>query len=331
MNWLLHNVIADMYGPYFLLFYAMSIVVLVVACYQSVRSLDRTRNLEPPKIPTKLDPYEIAYLRGGENEVARVAIASLIQRGLLQDTERRDWSSTALAIIREIDRGREPAPGEVSPIEACILKWSEFPTTRQQIYQPDGIPALLEEPCARYQDHLAEETLLVPPEMKRIGVWLWWIGSALILGLGGYKLAVALAKGHPNVVFLVALAIVGVIALAPACLAFPRTSRRGRAYLEQLELAYSRLKGQVRVIGSPPPSPKMAGDPEVRSRLRESSVYSDRLLMAGIFGEVALADTPISAMLRPGTSSTGSCGGGCGGGGGGGGGGCGGGCGGCGG
>jgi Protein of unknown function (DUF692) len=76
MNWFLHNVVADLYGPYFLLFYAIAIGAMIVACYKSVRSVDRTRDMEPPQVPAKLDPYEIAYLRGGANEVTRVAVAS---------------------------------------------------------------------------------------------------------------------------------------------------------------------------------------------------------------------------------------------------------------
>ena len=106
MNWLLHNVVADMYGPYFLVFYATVIGVVIVACYRSVRAVDRTLDLGLPEIPAKLDPYEIAYLRGGENEVTRVAIASLIQRGLLQIIEKR----ILLAKTKKIDRGREPMP-----------------------------------------------------------------------------------------------------------------------------------------------------------------------------------------------------------------------------
>ena len=61
--------------------------------------------------------------------------------------------------------------------------------------------------------------------MKRIGARLWWIGSALILGLGGYLLAVALAKGEPIVaVILCPMALIGVIALAFACLHFPASA-----------------------------------------------------------------------------------------------------------
>jgi hypothetical protein len=319
MNWLLNNPDADLDSEYLLLFYAIAIGAVILACFKSVRSADRTGYMEPPEIPTRLDPYELAYLRGGETEVTRVAIRSLVERGLLQVTETRDWSSTALAFRKEVDRGRAPEPGELSPIEASIMKWTGFPATGRQIYQPDGtpyktvstlfwhgttgrhsyqpgsVPALIKNTCDRYQDNLAANLLLAPPEMKQLSSWLWWIGSALVLGLGGYLLAVALKKGEPIVaVVLCPMALIGVIALAFACLHFSRISRRGRAYLEQLELAYDRLTSKGRQRARSGSTLNKAGDPDDREPTRESSVFSDRLLMDGIFGEVLPADTPLT-------------------------------------
>jgi uncharacterized protein (TIGR04222 family) len=295
MNWLMNNPVADIDSEYLLLFYAISIGAVILACYKSVRSEDRTRHMEPPEIPARLDPYELAYLRGGEREVTRIAIISLLQRGLLQITESRDWSSTAVAILKEVDRGRTPKPGELSPIEACIMKWTGFSASRRQIYEPSGIPDLLREMCGDYRENLADQELLAPPGMKRIGAPLWWIGSALMLGLGVYLLAVALAKGESIVaVVLCPTALIGVIALAFACLRFPRVSHRGRAYLEQLELAYDRLTSKGPRKGSSTSAHTKAGDPDDREPMRESSVYSDRLLMDGIYGEVSSADTPLT-------------------------------------
>jgi len=329
MDWLLHNLIADLYGPYFLIFYAAMIAVLVVACSTSIRNLDRTKNLEPPEIPAKLDPYEIAYLRGGENEVTRVAIASLIDRGLLRVAEKKSGPKTT----KQIDLGRTPAPRDLSPIESSIMKWTGFPADPPQIFQSDGIPSLVSESCVHYQDELSEKNLLAPPEMRQLGRRLWVIGAALIIGLGVYKLVVAVAKGHHNVAFLVILGTVGMFALSLACLFLPRTSKMGRAYLEQLQLAYFGLKNQVHPIGSLTSALTMAGDPGARGRLQNPAAYSDCLLMVGIFGMASLAGTPLSdltAMFKQGTSSAGGCGGGGCGGGGCGGGGCGGGgCGGC--
>lgn len=319
MNWLLHN--PDVDSEYLLLFYAMAIGAVVLACYKSVRSADRTRHMEPPEIPDGLDPYEVAYLRGGETEVTRIALMSLLQRGLLQVTESRDWSSTDLAICKQVDRGRTPGPGELSPIEACIMKWNGFPATGRQIYQPDdspyksvstlfwhgvtgrysyqpgSVPDLIKGPCGRYQDNLAAGKLLAPPEMKPLGGWLWWIGSALIVGLGGYLLAVARAKGESMVaavLCLCPLAFIGVIALAPACLHFSRVSHRGRAYLARLEVAYERLTSRGRRSGRSTSALARGGQLDDREPMRDSSVHADRLLMDGIFGEVASADTPLN-------------------------------------
>jgi uncharacterized protein (TIGR04222 family) len=145
-----------------LLFYAIAIAAVILACYKSVRSEDRTRRMKPPEIPARLDPYELAYLRGGETEVTRIAIISLLQRGLLQITKSRDWSSTALAILKEVDKGRKPELGELSPIEACIMKWTGFPALRRQIYEPGGIPDQLRGMCGDYRENLADQDLLAP-------------------------------------------------------------------------------------------------------------------------------------------------------------------------
>jgi uncharacterized protein (TIGR04222 family) len=355
MSWLLHNIVADMYGPYFLAFYAMMIVVVIVACHRSVRSVDRTRSLDLPEIPAKLDPYEVAYLRGGENEVARVAIASLIQRGLLEVVEQRTllasarWMNpvshggssgstmqrTFLSKTRKIERGRKPIANELRPIEALVLKWSGFPSDPRSIFAEGGVPTLLEESCFRFKEALTEKNLLAPKEMKAVGVLVWLAGSALILGLGGYKLWVALAKGHTNVAFLCILGLFGWVVLAGVCVTLlPRVSLLGKAYLERLELAYGKLKDPFKLGCDLGLASNTAGETGQREKAQAARAHSDGLLLLGIFGMEALFFTPLSdlcTLFARGGSSGGGCGscggggGGCGGGsGGGGGGGCGG-------
>ena len=158
MNWFLHNPVADLYGPYFLLFYTIAIAVVAVACYQSIRACDGSQEVDGPGVSPKLDPYEIAYLRGGENEVTRVAVASLIQRGLLEITDERSW----LKRTKKITKARQPAPGEVSAIEATVLEWSGFPATPAEIFQPQGLAPIVRQACAAYESILEEEHLLAP-------------------------------------------------------------------------------------------------------------------------------------------------------------------------
>ena len=125
MTWFLHSTVADLCtGRVFWHSMRQSpIIAVIVACSISVRSIDRTRGLELPLIPQKLDPYEIAYLRGGQNEVARVAIASLVQRGVLKITEKGSWNAKSPTI----DLGRWSETKDLTPIEACVMKVRRVP------------------------------------------------------------------------------------------------------------------------------------------------------------------------------------------------------------
>src|SRR4029078_10245815 len=78
------NFIADMPGPTFLVFYAAVIVTVYFVVWLVLRQRDSSHLLPPMAIPADPDPYEIAYLRGGENEVLRLIILELIQREYLK-------------------------------------------------------------------------------------------------------------------------------------------------------------------------------------------------------------------------------------------------------
>ena len=57
------------------------------------RAMDRTGNLDVPPVPESPDPYRIAYLRGGENEVLRLMLFDLVRRGHLEMTETKRLAS----------------------------------------------------------------------------------------------------------------------------------------------------------------------------------------------------------------------------------------------
>lgn len=83
MSNLLFGLISDMYGPTFLVLYACVIGATLAICWVWVQSLDKTSNLPPLPIPKSVNAYQIAFLRGGENELLRIMIFDLIQRGYL--------------------------------------------------------------------------------------------------------------------------------------------------------------------------------------------------------------------------------------------------------
>ena len=306
MEWLQHNFLAEMFGPSFLLFYIGVIVVTLMVCGWLIHH-DRTAGHIPPPIPPHPDPFEIAYLRGGENEVTRLAMFDLLQRGYLE----MEGSGEKEPRLRQ--SYAPPALDSLSPLEREVFCWFRHPVTAKEMFRGD-LPARVKRHCADYELKLLTYRLLLPAgtreRAKRIGI----TGACVILGLGGYKFTAALANGHHNVAFLLMLGAVALILLACICRT-NRLSARGRAYYERLQRAFQRLKvwkGQVA-------SSETAYGPD------------PMLLMVGIFGVTALAATPHAAygdmFHRASTGSAGGCRGGCGsscGGGGCGGGGCGG-------
>ena len=60
------NPITQLTGPEFLVFYAIVIAVTAAFCWWRRRNTDITASLPLPSLPQRVDPYEVAYLRGGK-------------------------------------------------------------------------------------------------------------------------------------------------------------------------------------------------------------------------------------------------------------------------
>ncbi|MBH8562347.1 TIGR04222 domain-containing membrane protein [Nostoc sp. CENA67] len=302
------NPIANMYGPLFLLFYAFVIVVTLIVCGWGMQG-DSTAKLPLPSVPTNPDPYEIAYLRGGENEVTRLAVFDLIQRRYLEI----DGKNLKQPLSR-------PDVNTLTSIEREVLDGFLYSRKASEIFQ-SSLPGKVKQHCTVYEQRLQNEQLLFPNTSKQFVKRLCFIGTLIILGLGGYKLIAALATGHSNVMFLVIIGIFSQIILLCVCQT-PRLSQRGKAYLQRLQNTFEGLKKQV-------------------STVQLNATDSNILLPLAVFGISILVGSPYaefekmfhvaaanaSTSFSGGVSSCGSgssCGGGDGGGGG-----CGGGCGGC--
>ena len=314
MNWLTNNPIANMYGPQFLFLYGLVIAVTLVGCWWRLRSKDPTAQLPPLPLRSDPDPYEIAYMRGGENEVVRLTIFNLIQRGYLKVSEtKRWWGSTEQRLGRV---SGHPDQRHLSPLEQSVFRLFSTPRTAADIFQSDVQSTALEGLCTDFDSKLQGEQALCPSEVRDASVRIRWFGVMLILGIGGYKLMAALAKGRYNVGFLIIMGFCSLFLLLRLCRP-PRLSRLGQDYLKRLQGVFDRFK----------PTASGANDTTL-------------LLLVSLFGVGVLSETlyaSLPRMFARSARSSGGCGdgwsGGCGCGGGGsgcGGGGCGGGgCGGC--
>ena len=137
----------DLHGPEFLLFYGIfaGIVIGFAAWFRMQKEGGRA-----PKID--LDPYVIAYLRGGINEVIRVAAVSLVDRRLLtaDGTSLKRTSHANPASVRQ-------------PIEKWILIKTEHTVAASDLFASATDSSL----SASFEAILREHGLLPDSAMNR--------------------------------------------------------------------------------------------------------------------------------------------------------------------
>ena len=301
----------DLRGPEFLLFYFIfSATVLIILVL--LRQRDERRDARKPPLD---DPYLVASLRGGESEVLRVAVLSLIDRGLL--TLKSSGKPSLFSADAE-NRLEVKDPAAIDtvkrPIEKRVLE--AFKTAQPISTTMDSLIGC--SACLDYTLDLEKLGLLPGPDIRDARQRRLRIALAVLVGVAGLKIIIALSRGRTNILFLILLA--SLAAFVTLRIGNPFRTARGEEFLEDVKSLFGTLRLRA-------------------DSLRPGGATTDLVWLASAFGLAAVSPIlfpHVSALLprRPqreaGWGSSTSCGsGGCGGGGCGGGGCGGGGCGGC--
>jgi uncharacterized protein (TIGR04222 family) len=287
----------DLRGPQFLVFYlALSAVtILVLRILRRRRELPDASGIAYFAAAPIHDPYLIAFLRGGKNELVRVAVVSLIDRGLLAV---RDDAVQTTDVGRRTE-ARKNIEREI--LEVCTI--ARAPT---DLFAPSRFGTA----AGEYEGSLQRMELFPNDEQKSARRSLFVRALAVMLFVSATKILVALLRGRTNVGILVFLTIVAIALAAKAV--FTLRTAKGDAFLNELQKMFVSLK-----VRAP--------------QIQPGGATAEVVLLTAVFGVSALPNNafPWTKQLFPradssGTSSCGSSGGSsCGGGG------CGGGCGGC--
>lgn len=249
----------DLRGPEFLLFYFLFSLVVIIAIVLFRR---RAESGPAPRIDLG-DPYLIAYLRGGEDEALRVAVISLVDRGMLVMDGH---------LIRRADD--VTASMAKCPIEYEALKKFDAPYEEASVFEAASFlkDHNLKSALQPYRDKL-ERAGLMPDanarHARRMRLLLALTGLGVV---GAIKIQIGLYLGKP-VTFLVVMMIAAMI-IATA-ISFPRLTARGEATLKDVTSLYAGLKTQVNSI-----SP--------------GSGAAELAMFAAVFGVGALAATPFA-------------------------------------
>ncbi|HEY8162377.1 MAG TPA: TIGR04222 domain-containing membrane protein [Methylocystis sp.] len=283
-------------GPEFLNVYGAVAIIVLAAAWLLIRFADDTDKRPPPPVPQSPDAMEVAFLQGGVNQVVRTICYDLVQRGY-----------AALAKEdRIVPTGK--TPGALPPLERRVLGMIQARPKAHELFKNRAARKELIELLEPVRARLAAQDLVKPDSVK---VWRSrvQIGGALVLvGFAGAKIYIALTTGHTNVSYLLFLCIASVMALFVLAYVATRShaSRRGRAYLQAMELAYRpRLDAALLNTGAPSAAKAFEGA---------------SLFLIGLYGFSALKGTADAAFLQhfkrasgeSGSSCGSSCGGACG-------------------
>ncbi|MBV9687113.1 MAG: TIGR04222 domain-containing membrane protein [Alphaproteobacteria bacterium] len=265
----------DLSGPSFLVFY-IGVALVVIIGLKLV--IDEAEGGTPRALPLN-DPYQIAWLRGGTPEAARIAVLSLTDRGLLAVSGNNLVNlSIAQCSVRE-------------PIERAILtRCAQSGTPATAILKDPAV----ERACAPYQARL-ERLQLVPDAAMRAQRYRWLtVAIAILLGIALGKIVIAFGRGKYNVQFLVILMALG--SWVVLRLVRRRRTHLGSRMLNDLRRLFKALRQRA-------------------ASIRPGAMTSDAMLLAAVFGISALPATGFADFLRvykKAARSRGDCGSGCG-------------------
>jgi uncharacterized protein (TIGR04222 family) len=106
------------------------------------------------------DAYEIAYLRGGQNEVARVVLVSLVERHILE------LQQSDAGVLRHFVRNsksigqRDARPAvRLSELEQTVYDWFARPRAVSDVFQK-SLPQQLAPYCLAFEERLQRRQLL---------------------------------------------------------------------------------------------------------------------------------------------------------------------------
>ncbi len=276
MEILFDNPLATMSGPYFLVLFGFVIFFTIIILALVKSQFDKTNKLGVPSIPSEIDPYEIAFLRGGTNEVARSVIFSLLQKGFIEID-----NSGPTTVVKKTQN--QPNTRGLNQIEMMTFGWLGVSREPKEFFGKSGLVEQLEVYGRTYQGRLEQQQLLIDEQMQNGFSRTKWTAFLIIFGLGAYKTTAAIMHSRYDIILLIIFTVVGLL-IAKAVSKLPRLTKLGKTYLERLQTAFDNLKH----------TSQAAYIPSNQARTAPQTTFTgvDPLLLSvGIFGAGILAGT----------------------------------------
>ena len=287
---------AQINGPAFLALYLVCWLAFMVVCLIVRSQIDPAEPGRRVAAEVDPDPYKIAYLRGGMNEVNRLATFALFSIGALE--EKKNWrgSTTWTLLPDKVDAAT------ATPYALEATSYYRVPRKPTDIFQSDMQDKFTSQ-RKEWDAWIEEKELRIEPDKQfKLGAIAFSL-AGLYASIGLFKIVAAVLHDRYNIGFAIVLLIVGTIGIlltrSPR-----RFNARGRSFLSDTQI----INGQYRSLTQrdlalkPHPedsSPGMGG------------IGNMPIMAMGLFGVAALEGSPYENFRKTYLKSE-SSGGGCG-------------------
>lgn len=235
MNAILHNILTDLELPYFLLMYTGIGLVGLTAGAVAIWLCDGTRDVDVPDDDDVVDPYQIAFLKGGANRVSQLVIFDLIALGYLDR-----WSPKGFRLFGAPKMVRRSLTTfdvtTLTAIQRTAWDWCSRARLLSEIHHRNvGLSKMIATRCDTLQAALAAQHYLETSRRQLACKLTKGALSTVLVTLGLYRLVTMAITGHGESAGLILLMTIGLIGTAIICRRV-RLSDLGHRYLIHLEL-----------------------------------------------------------------------------------------------
>ena len=259
MDFLGNNPVANMDRVQFSLIYLVFIAVTLVVARWITRRTDKSADAPHPlpSAPLRPDPYEVAYLRGGEGELIDVVAMDLALRDYLELTGGGFKMKPG-----------HPDPGDLSALDRAVFEAVKTGSGADEANLRDstGLLDRIVPLCDGYRQKAEADQLLMPRQATSVARRTGLAAGAAIIGLGVYGIAVGFSRDDNRLGATGAIAFFAALALFLVVIP-PQLSARGRAYVRRLQEALEPMRERT-----------------ASSYVDAKSVTSDLVLLTAVFG-----------------------------------------------
>jgi len=296
MTWL-DNPIAQMWGPSVLVPCAVVMAILLALSLWLRRYIDESMRLGDLPIPSRIDPYQFAYLRGGIAEVLRLATVDLYQRGLIVDFKPDSPSGKQLHLVPKANLA------DVDPSLRAVADFYRTPRQPTDLLR-SGRKVGFEEKITRWDRWIESEQLYHSTDAQTYHSVSQFVLLVVYLLLGNYIL-VSTDPMTTALLVMCGVMTIGAVILVGTIMQLPRFTKRGRRFIDNVQTAFVILKRPQSVTLT-------SSDASQPAEKTEDAVP---ILAMGLFGVTALQGGPLDMLFEQYAKSTeagSACGVGCG-------------------